>query len=390
MRGWCEGGLDLALFLLPPVLALVPRGAAPLDAVAGLCAAGLIAADRTAGRLAGLRAPAVLLGGILAWGALSAAWSIGPDRSGIMALRLAGLFAAALALAGAGICIRAPRRLAWCLAAGIAVAVALAFFDLLSGGALSRLVTVRPFAETRLNQLSACLALTTLPLAALLFCRGRPRLALLAGAAMAACVGMLDDTTAKLALAASLPIAALVWWRPPATARIIAAIAVIGILTAPLTLPMPAHSPAVFARVDGFKKSAGHRLLIWSFAGERIVERPFAGWGLDSSRLIPGGKVEIRPGQQWLPLHPHDAALQVWLELGAPGAALFALLVGLLWRRLGAAAWPPPYAAAAGGSLTAALVIAMSGWGIWEEWWLATLSLCLFAVLAIARVPKRG
>ncbi len=122
-----------------------------------------------------------------------------------------------------------------------------------------------------------------------------------------------------------------------------------------------------------FKESAGHRLLIWSFAGDRIAERPFIGWGLDSARAIPGGKDEIRPGENWLPLHPHDAALQLWLELGAPGAALFALFVGLLWLRLAEAPWPPLYAAAAGGSLTAALVVVVAGWGIWEEWWIGTL-----------------
>jgi O-antigen ligase len=378
---------------LAPVLAVVPHGAAPLVAAAGLCAAGLLAADLIAtGRsppLAALRAPGVLLGGLLGWGALSVAWSIDPGRSVIMELRLAGLFAAALALAAAGSRLAAPRRLAMCLAAGIALAVALAVFDLTSGGELARLVSVRRFSATRLNQLAACLALMLWPLAALLCGRRRPILAALAAVAIVASVGVLDDTTAKLAMAAGLPVAALSCRRRAAVARIMAAVTAIGILTAPVTLPMLAHSPALFARVDGFKQSAGHRLLIWSFAGERIAEHPLAGWGLDSSRAIPGGNAEIRPGQQWLPLHPHDAALQVWLELGAPGAALFAGLAGLLWLRLAAAAWPPLYAAAAAGSLTGALVLAMSGWGIWEEWWVATLSFCAFAILAMGRAVAR-
>ena len=36
-------------------------------------------------------------------------------------------------------------------------------------------------------------------------------------------------------------------------------------------------------------------------------------------------------GPATLPLHPHNAALQVWLELGLPGAALMALLLSWLW-----------------------------------------------------------
>src|SRR5207302_8324015 len=101
--------------------------------------------------------------------------------------------------------------------------------------------------------------------------------------------------------------------------------------------------PGLFAAADSFKVSAGHRLLIWSFTGEHIAERPLLGWGLDSSRAIPGGNSEIRPGQNWLSLHPHDAALQVWLELGMPGAVLVALLLGWFWLRLDRLAAPRLY-----------------------------------------------
>jgi O-antigen ligase len=39
--------------------------------------------------------------------------------------------------------------------------------------------------------------------------------------------------------------------------------------------------------------SVWHRAEIWSFVASRIVERPIAGWGLDSSRALPGGKDKI-------------------------------------------------------------------------------------------------
>ena len=72
-------------------------------------------------------------------------------------------------------------------------------------------------------------------------------------------------------------------------------LSVLGIIFAPLTLPKLAHIPALFDAVDDFKESAGHRLLIWSFTGNRIAEHPVLGWGLDSSRAIPGGGIVIRP-----------------------------------------------------------------------------------------------
>jgi O-antigen ligase len=384
---WPEAGLSLCALALPPLLVLVPHGAAPLAGVAGLCAAMLIASDRPYD-LSALRYPAVLLCVLLVWGALSAAWSIDPWRSLILDLRLLGLFTAALALAGAANRLRAPWRLSLFLLAGTALGAALALTDLASAGGLSRYVSVRSFAAPRLNQIAVWLAILALPTGALLLCRGQVLLALAAAVAMAATVGTLDGTTAKAALALSLPVAALLYWQRSIVARGAAALAVLAILTAPMTLPRIERLPALLAAADSFKDSAGHRLLIWSFTGDRIAERPVVGWGLDSARAIPGGSDEIRPAQNWLPLHPHDAALQLWLELGAPGAALFAALIGLLWLRLADAAWPRLYAAAAGGSLAAALAVAFAGWGIWQEWWLGTLALALFATIAMARAAE--
>ncbi|MGH7030999.1 MAG: hypothetical protein ACREEZ_11290, partial [Stellaceae bacterium] len=94
----------------------------------------------------------------------------------------------------------------------------------------------------------------------------------------------------------------------------------------------------------------------------------------------------IQPGETWLPLHPHNAALQLWLELGVPGAVFFALLVGCLWRALAAAKWPRLFAAAAGGSLATGFVATFATYGIWEEWWQGTLWFSLFVVLVMARV----
>ena len=160
---------------------------------------------------------------------------------------------------------------------------------------------------------------------------------------MGATVPLLDATGARAALAVALPMAVLLYLWPRAVTRVAAALSVVAVLTAPLTLPSLADRPSLFAIVDNFKESAGHRLLIWRFTGARIAERPWLGWGLDAARAVPGGDVEARPGEKFLPLHPHNAALQTWLELGVPGAMLFALFLGWLWLRLGQMPWPRPY-----------------------------------------------
>jgi O-antigen ligase len=89
-----------------------------------------------------------------------------------------------------------------------------------------------------------------------------------------------------------------------------------------------------------------------------------------------------------MPLHPHDAALQVWLELGLPGAVLFAAIVAMFWSRLAAAPWPRIYLAASAGALAAALAAAAGAYGVWQEWWLGTLALAAFLITAAARAIR--
>ena len=382
---WLEASLDLCAFLLMPILALVPHGVAPLAAFAGLCAAGLVMTRGASFRA--LLAPAALLGGLLLWGAVSAIWAIDPLRSLVLDLRLAGLFLAALALAAAAGRMASPWRTALCLMAGAALGLVLAGYDLATAGGLTRLISVRGFRPARLDQIAIGLAILALPASALLFSR---RTAAGVGTLIAAAgaVFLLDDVSAKAALIAAVPVAVIAFWRPRGIARVAAAVSVLAIVTAPLTLPRLAGIPGLVAEADSFKISAGHRLLVWSFVGERIAGEPLLGWGLDASRAIPGGNMEARLGQNWLPLHPHNAALQVWLELGAAGALLFAALVALFWLRLDRLGGPRLYAGAAAGALMAALAPEFAAYGVWQEWWIGTLALALFLVMVMARATE--
>ncbi len=74
-----------------------------------------------------------------------------------------------------------------------------------------------------------------------------------------------------------------------------------------LSATLPAHLPA----------SWGARVEIWSTAVGHSLEKPFWGWGYESSRRFAPA----------IPLHTHDMSLQAWLELGIPGL----LLLGAFW-----------------------------------------------------------
>ncbi len=335
------------------------------------------------------------------WGMASAAWAIEPGRALTTGLSLAGMV---LLAAGAVRAIEdsdAPTRRAagaagrpsgwwWgCWPAGI---------DTLSGNAIR--AGVRGLREVPatlafgLKPAGSVMALL-LPLAVALPWPVLSRLGfLMAGAVV---LILLPGDTAKIAAVIGLLAAGAAHLAPRAAPRVIGAGLGLKILAMPLLVAVIPALP-----VERLPPSALHRMLIWDFAAERIAERPLAGWGMEASREIPGGRDQpgaaaldrlrvtdpalrrwfAEPHVQILPLHPHNGALQLWLELGGIGAAIAALLAWFL----GVAAARAPCPAAATGVLASAAVTAMLSFGAWQAWWVAAM---LLAAAACAGLPRR-
>ena len=93
--------------------------------------------------------------------------------------------------------------------------------------------------------------------------------------------------------------------------KLLTAITAIFILFVPLIAGNydPEHLADHFSADE---QSALHRLYIWEFTSDKILEKPILGWGLDASRSIPGAGLEVLPSGPVLSLHPHNAALQLW------------------------------------------------------------------------------
>ena len=121
------------------------------------------------------------------------------------------------------------------------------------------------------------------------------------------------------------------------------------------------------------------RLDIWTYSAARVLEHPGLGWGLDASRLI-GGPVS---------LHTHNAALQVWLELGAVGAALFALIWVVVFEAIGKAAPADRAGAAACAGAAGATCHRRASFGVWQEWWLALAAVTAAVCSALLQVRAR-
>ena len=113
---------------------------------------------------------------------------------------------------------------------------------------------------------------------------------------------------------------------------------------------------------SGVKLSWRIRLDIWRFASRLIRHRPLTGYGLDASRAFEPN----------IPMHPHDAAIQLWLELGVPGALLAALFFGWLFHRISRLAGQDPmWASIACATMAVYLFIGAVSFGVWQEWWLS-------------------
>jgi O-antigen ligase len=152
-----------------------------------------------------------------------------------------------------------------------------------------------------------------------------------------------------------------------------------------LTVIYFAFAPLVFLRFGGINASlpsdvgkiSWHvRLDVWRFTAQQVTGHPFVGWGLDSSRAWPAH----------IPMHPHDAALQLWLETGAVGVALAALFWTWLFVRIDTVVAEDRAAAAVMAATAAAyLTIGAISFGVWQEWWLALGAFALAACVLLLK-----
>ena len=151
-----------------------------------------------------------------------------------------------------------------------------------------------------------------------------------------------------------------------------------------LTIPYVVRSPDIMEKITGFLEilhiNFKHRVAIWSFVSERIVDHPIIGWGLDSSRLIPGSHEKVLGKYaEVLPLHPHNGFLQVWLELGAVGAAMFLVVMLSAFHAMVKTERDGFSTAVLVAAYSAFLILGQLSFGIWQNWWIATgcVALCL-------------
>jgi O-antigen ligase len=155
------------------------------------------------------------------------------------------------------------------------------------------------------------------------------------------------------------------------------------ILAAPILYGLLASG----ANTANVSSSIDWRLAIWKRAGEMIQQEPITGHGLGAFRtvgdLAPAGDATARH----LANHPHNMALQVWVEAGAFGAAIFAILILMVAFRM-----PEPRRLGVAGFLAAALAgqflaIGLS-FDLWNDWLWACAGILAAMFVVVARAES--
>jgi exopolysaccharide production protein ExoQ len=213
-------------------------------------------------------------------------------------------------------------------------------------------------------------------------------------------VAQLFSLSALLAMLVALTVFALGWWRARPTALLLGGGFALVAAVMPFLAPDRAAILWLRHALPGLRGSALHRLVIWRFASDRWYERPLLGWGMDASRAVPGGKTEIADYMnlppEWglvgstLPLHPHDAVLQWWLELGIVGAVIgTAIVLYAIWTAGATLGLSRAGRAVALAVIATALLPLLLNFGVWQAWWESSLWLIAALVVALVSNPDR-
>jgi exopolysaccharide production protein ExoQ len=202
--------------------------------------------------------------------------------------------------------------------------------------------------------------------------------------------------TAKLACMVGFAALIFAWLLPRWSAAVVGAVLALWIALAPVLYQSQVMQwgSDVAAHVSSrIGNSMLHRRAIWEFSVERIRERPLLGWGLGNSRIMPGshetakeGSLATIGGLELMPLHPHNAALQLWLELGLPGVLLGIAFVACMARAIGRLRSHPVEQGLMVALVAAITVNAASGYNLWHTWWMTFIWLA--AVFTIAALPS--
>jgi O-antigen ligase len=384
---------------VPVVMVFANRASPALITLAALLAAAAALADggwtRLASELSTLLWTREAFAGsvFMAWALASVAWS-GDVRQGLSAWAELALVLGAAALLAATLPSRAPAWAFEALAIGLIVSTALLVVELRLDFPIRRLWNGRLGSWVLNRPVVTDLAFVWPLVGAATAAAGSAprRWAIVASAGVVVAIALSSSGAAKLGLivgviaygAAILALRLMRW--------------AFGAVVVVLLIIQPVFGPVADAlippRVFDMLKAAHarERADIWLTFSEVAGQRLWTGTGFQSSANLSDHPVAalVSPERREMLAvgHPHNALLQLWVELGLPGVLAMGAIVCLAWRqlfRVGDAQLPARLAFAFG-----LLAIAVISHGAWQGWWAAAIGGGLVLFACLDRTPETG
>lgn len=376
---WVEQFVEksiLAICLTVGLLGVVASKAITVLVI--LCGAGGLAAILLTGkkRPRALSAITVSLIVLFVWSALSSFWALNQWGAFSLSVRLATLCLAGFVLVHFGSTISnetrdtAQKTLLGGYAIGLLAIGTGFFYAKVSGDSLWGSYYFDPL--TTLNNGAVIMALLLFPTAFVAWHRFNPIAAVMLIGAVSSGLFFLSSGASLMSIAVGVCVFTLVF-KLGRTAVLALAVIVAGLLlTAPFVTDSLTSSRSIHKLVERAPASVIHRQKMWDFATHKIQEDPFFGKGMDSSRHISQDDYRLAPNMEIMPLHPHNAALQIRLELGLPGTIIAAALVFLLFNSALTPGLSREQMALRTSLLSAYLSVGAVSYGVWQTWWIAT------------------
>ncbi len=339
------------------------------------------------------------LGGLIVFCALASLWGFDPPRSLLLAARIAILLAAGLFLHAAQRHLdeSARSRAGNWLLAGIVLALIILYLEVALEYPLMGLLhepadwatTPEKWAanaESLLNRGATAVAILCWPACVFLWRRAGTAAMLCLPVAVLAALVLLSSQAAVFGLIGAA-ITAIVAGTHGRAGRIVLVLATLGAM---VVSPLAGQKfyETNLQDAEWLPLSAAHRVEIWHFTVQRIVEKPVLGWGFDAARYMKRLAAEDEAsGRSPIALHPHNAPLQVLLELGIVGALIILAIAWILIQRL--ENLPKRERILGQATYIAVLAVSCTSYGFWQNQWLALLVSTALAVSLTAPAAKR-
>jgi exopolysaccharide production protein ExoQ len=334
---------------------------------------------------------------LIAFGGLSSIWSVDPLTSLSLTARLLGNF-----ILGVSWCAlllqqssEAIQKILRFLIAGVCVAAILLLGDYLLHNPWQNLLHIS--SAKAFVPLAIMLTIAAWPIALWFSEKCNPFVSIFFLIVVAVLLLIIDCDTAPLAIIIGLIAGGISYRWISLTARFGQIISTLFIMSLPFMIGTYLTSERIHQvneKIHVF--SHIHRLYTWQNISQKIEKKWVLGYGLDTSRHeTVGGEMKNWPltkhnGERIfiytkaIPMHPHNAPLQWWLELGIIGALLGAFIN---YQCLGYIRSLQDHMKAA---LTLGLFINVSfiayvNLGFWQNWWLSSLWILGGLMIAFVR-----